>query len=218
MAVASLLLSQKHTSAAASASTEHEDEIVFLKCFLISPSLPWEHITYDLLFKVRSPENYDNLQSENLLLWKQLFWSPQLYWWILPLFFFVHFSSVKWSRSNHQPKFCMGIRQYTCEHRPSHDLNIFHQHACGELGGVKGHHPSWILTVKSHSCIASHSHLVCHSLSVHVFVPPNPVLRPFFNCLVFFYSINFDLSTLFFLVWVWEYCALFWWKNIRLCF
>ncbi|KAJ7966498.1 putative CW7 protein [Quillaja saponaria] len=44
----------KHAYAAASASTSNfDEEIIPLKCCLMSISLPWEHIAYDLLFKVR---------------------------------------------------------------------------------------------------------------------------------------------------------------------
>lgn len=43
----------KHAYAAASSSTSIDDEMVPLKCSLMSISLPWEHIAYDLLFKVR---------------------------------------------------------------------------------------------------------------------------------------------------------------------
>jgi hypothetical protein len=54
----------KHAYAAAAASTTSSDEeMVPLKCCLISISLPWEHIAYDLLFKVKSlfPNCYGNL-------------------------------------------------------------------------------------------------------------------------------------------------------------
>lgn len=44
----------KHAyAAAASSSSSIDDEMVPLKCSLMSISLPWEHIAYDLLFKVR---------------------------------------------------------------------------------------------------------------------------------------------------------------------
>lgn len=49
----------KHAYAATSAATSHEDEMIPLKCCLMSVALPWEHIAYDLLFKVRSLLNYD---------------------------------------------------------------------------------------------------------------------------------------------------------------
>lgn len=44
----------KHAYAAASATTTSDDEMLPLKCCLMSISLPWEHIAYDLLFKVTS--------------------------------------------------------------------------------------------------------------------------------------------------------------------
>lgn len=44
----------KHAyAAAASSSTSSDDEMVPLKCCLMSISLPWEHIAYDMLFKVK---------------------------------------------------------------------------------------------------------------------------------------------------------------------
>lgn len=43
----------RHAYAAASASGSNFDEMVPLKCSLMSISLPWEYIAYDLLFKVR---------------------------------------------------------------------------------------------------------------------------------------------------------------------
>uniref|UniRef100_A0A2P2KLQ3 Uncharacterized protein KIAA0930 homolog isoform X1 n=2 Tax=Rhizophora mucronata TaxID=61149 RepID=A0A2P2KLQ3_RHIMU len=46
----------KHAYAAA-ASTSSHDEIFPLKCCLMSISLPWEHIAYDLLFKGSPPVN-----------------------------------------------------------------------------------------------------------------------------------------------------------------
>lgn len=42
----------KHAIAAAAASSAADDEMLPLKCCLMSISLPWEHIAYDLLFKV----------------------------------------------------------------------------------------------------------------------------------------------------------------------
>ncbi|CAM8936010.1 unnamed protein product [Rhodiola kirilowii] len=42
----------KQAYAAASSSRTSDDEMVPLKCCLMSISLPWEHIAYDLLFKV----------------------------------------------------------------------------------------------------------------------------------------------------------------------
>ncbi|KAH9756281.1 CW7 [Citrus sinensis] len=41
----------KHAYAAAAATTTSDDEMLPLKCCLMSISLPWEHIAYDLLFK-----------------------------------------------------------------------------------------------------------------------------------------------------------------------
>ncbi|KAH9690433.1 CW7 [Citrus sinensis] len=43
----------KHAYAAAAATTTSDDEMLPLKCCLMSISLPWEHIAYDLLFKCR---------------------------------------------------------------------------------------------------------------------------------------------------------------------
>ncbi|KAJ7958287.1 putative CW7 protein [Quillaja saponaria] len=46
----------KHAYAAAAASTSNsDDEMIPLKCCLMSISLPWEHIAYDLLFKGDPP-------------------------------------------------------------------------------------------------------------------------------------------------------------------
>ncbi|KAF7830521.1 KIAA0930-like isoform B [Senna tora] len=48
----------KHAYAAASASSSNfDDEMIPLKCSLMSISLPWEHIAYDLLFKGAPPVN-----------------------------------------------------------------------------------------------------------------------------------------------------------------
>lgn len=47
----------KHAYAAASATTTSDDEMLPLKCSLMSISLPWEHIAYDLLFKGSPPVN-----------------------------------------------------------------------------------------------------------------------------------------------------------------
>jgi hypothetical protein len=44
----------KHAFAAASSSVSSDDEMLPLKCCLMSISLPWEYIVYDLLFKVKS--------------------------------------------------------------------------------------------------------------------------------------------------------------------
>lgn len=41
-------------NAYAAAGRSSDDEMLPLKCCLMSISLPWEHIAYDLLFKVRS--------------------------------------------------------------------------------------------------------------------------------------------------------------------
>lgn len=43
----------KHAYAAAGASHNADFEMLPLKCCLMSISLPWDHIAYDLLFKVR---------------------------------------------------------------------------------------------------------------------------------------------------------------------
>ncbi|KAJ6878591.1 hypothetical protein NC652_032194 [Populus alba x Populus x berolinensis] len=45
-------LAAKHAFAAASSSVSSDDEMLPLKCCLMSISLPWEYIAYDLLFKV----------------------------------------------------------------------------------------------------------------------------------------------------------------------
>ncbi|KAK4787342.1 hypothetical protein SAY86_011175 [Trapa natans] len=47
----------KHAYAAASAASSQEDEMIPLKCCLMSVALPWEHIAYDLLFKGNAPVN-----------------------------------------------------------------------------------------------------------------------------------------------------------------
>lgn len=52
----------KHAYAAASATRSSDEEMIPLKCCLMSISLPWEHIAHDLLLKVRS------LTSANFLL------------------------------------------------------------------------------------------------------------------------------------------------------
>lgn len=44
----------KHAYAAASSSSSNFDEMIPLKCSLMSISLPWEYIAYDLLFKASS--------------------------------------------------------------------------------------------------------------------------------------------------------------------
>lgn len=43
----------KNAYAAAASSHSFDEEIIPLKCCLMSISLPWEHIACDLLFKVR---------------------------------------------------------------------------------------------------------------------------------------------------------------------
>ncbi|CAJ1973489.1 unnamed protein product [Sphenostylis stenocarpa] len=45
----------RHAYAAASASSSNFDELIPLKCSLMSISLPWEYIAYDLLFKGAPP-------------------------------------------------------------------------------------------------------------------------------------------------------------------
>ncbi|TKY74954.1 KIAA0930-like protein [Spatholobus suberectus] len=47
----------RHAYAAASASSPDFDELIPLKCSLMSISLPWEYIAYDLLFKGAPPVN-----------------------------------------------------------------------------------------------------------------------------------------------------------------
>ncbi|XP_073225466.1 uncharacterized protein [Cicer arietinum] len=47
----------RHAYAAASASSSNFDEMIPLKCSLMSISLPWEYIAYDLLFKGAPPVN-----------------------------------------------------------------------------------------------------------------------------------------------------------------
>lgn len=43
----------KNAYAAASATSSSDEEMIPLKCCLMSITLPWEHIAYDLLFKVK---------------------------------------------------------------------------------------------------------------------------------------------------------------------
>ncbi|XP_065881234.1 uncharacterized protein [Euphorbia lathyris] len=45
----------KHAYAAAAASSNSDDEMLPLKCCLMSISLPWDHIAYDLLYKGSAP-------------------------------------------------------------------------------------------------------------------------------------------------------------------
>lgn len=47
----------RHAYAAASSSSSNFDEMIPLKCSLMSISLPWEYIAYDLLFKGAPPVN-----------------------------------------------------------------------------------------------------------------------------------------------------------------
>lgn len=47
----------KHALAAAAATRGPDDEMLPLKCCLMSVSLPWEHIAHDLLFKGSPPVN-----------------------------------------------------------------------------------------------------------------------------------------------------------------
>ncbi|KAK6938552.1 Protein of unknown function DUF2045 [Dillenia turbinata] len=47
----------KHAYAAASSSRHPDEEMLPLKCCLMSVSLPWEYIAYDLLFKGSPPVN-----------------------------------------------------------------------------------------------------------------------------------------------------------------
>ncbi|KAI4366497.1 hypothetical protein MLD38_022368 [Melastoma candidum] len=56
-AVAVANVAARHAYAAASASSSYNDEMIPLKCCLMSISLPWEHIAYDLLYKGNPPVN-----------------------------------------------------------------------------------------------------------------------------------------------------------------
>ncbi|CBI19370.3 hypothetical protein AAG906_029874 [Vitis piasezkii] len=47
----------KHAYAAAAATRSSDEEMLPLKCCLMSISLPWEHIAYDLMFKGSPPVN-----------------------------------------------------------------------------------------------------------------------------------------------------------------
>ncbi|XVF39775.1 hypothetical protein PTKIN_Ptkin01aG0059600 [Pterospermum kingtungense] len=47
----------KHAYAAAAATSTSDEEIIPLKCCLMSITLPWEHVAYDLLFKGTPPVN-----------------------------------------------------------------------------------------------------------------------------------------------------------------
>ncbi|GKV10400.1 hypothetical protein SLEP1_g21770 [Rubroshorea leprosula] len=58
---------------AAAANTDSDDKILPLKCCLMSITLPWEHIAYDLLFKVRSLLNYDR-GLLGMPVWKNCFY------------------------------------------------------------------------------------------------------------------------------------------------
>ncbi|POO03723.1 hypothetical protein TorRG33x02_000270 [Trema orientale] len=56
-AAAVATVAAKHAYAAAASSTSLDEEMVPLKCCLMSISLPWEHIANDLLFKGTPPVN-----------------------------------------------------------------------------------------------------------------------------------------------------------------
>ncbi|GKV20037.1 hypothetical protein SLEP1_g30215 [Rubroshorea leprosula] len=55
--VASVAAKHAYAAAAAAASTDSDDEMLPLKCCLMSITLPWEHIANDLLFKGSPPVN-----------------------------------------------------------------------------------------------------------------------------------------------------------------
>ncbi|XP_061372015.1 uncharacterized protein LOC133314548 [Gastrolobium bilobum] len=55
--VASVAARHAYAAASASASSSNFDEMIPLKCSLMSISLPWEYIAYDLLFKGAPPVN-----------------------------------------------------------------------------------------------------------------------------------------------------------------
>ncbi|MBA0595589.1 hypothetical protein Gorai_012455 [Gossypium raimondii] len=48
-------LAAKHAYAAAAATSTSDEEMIPLKCCLMSITLPWEHIAHDLLFKWVAP-------------------------------------------------------------------------------------------------------------------------------------------------------------------
>ncbi|TYI82537.1 hypothetical protein E1A91_D05G227800v1 [Gossypium mustelinum] len=50
-------LAAKHAYAAAAATSTSDEEMIPLKCCLMSITLPWEHIAHDLLFKRSPPMN-----------------------------------------------------------------------------------------------------------------------------------------------------------------
>lgn len=50
----------KQAYAVAAAGRSSDEEMLPLKCCLMSVSLPWEHIAYDLLFKVSQQSQYSN--------------------------------------------------------------------------------------------------------------------------------------------------------------
>ncbi|KAK8298019.1 hypothetical protein V6Z11_D05G225300 [Gossypium hirsutum] len=50
-------LAAKHAYAAAAATSTSDEEMIPLKCCLMSITLPWEHIAHDLLFKRSPPVN-----------------------------------------------------------------------------------------------------------------------------------------------------------------
>lgn len=52
--VASVAAKHAYAAAGATTPTSFDEEMVPLKCCLMSISLPWEHIAHDLLFKVKS--------------------------------------------------------------------------------------------------------------------------------------------------------------------
>ncbi|KAK7271424.1 hypothetical protein RJT34_27309 [Clitoria ternatea] len=55
--VASVAAKHAYAAAAASSSSPNFDEMIPLKCSLMSISLPWEYIAYDLIFKGAPPVN-----------------------------------------------------------------------------------------------------------------------------------------------------------------
>ncbi|XVF36452.1 hypothetical protein REPUB_Repub19eG0059800 [Reevesia pubescens] len=50
-------MAAKHAYAAAAATSTSDEEMIPLKCCLMSITLPWEHVAYDLLFKGSPPVN-----------------------------------------------------------------------------------------------------------------------------------------------------------------
>lgn len=57
----------KHAYAAASATRSSDEEMIPLKCCLMSISLPWEHIAHDLLLKVRSLTSANSYYTETCM-------------------------------------------------------------------------------------------------------------------------------------------------------